>query len=518
MEEQDSINSTTPASKSPAYPRDEVIANCKADLNFLAGISIPDIFKYFFPAIFIAIWGLLIEAVGKNRGLLQLAIGLPRGFAKTAFLKLFTLYCILFTDRNFILIVCNTEQLAMNFIADVIDILESPNMKSLFGDWKLGIEKDTQSLKKFGFRGRDITLAGIGVGTSMRGLNLKFRRPDVIIMDDMQAREDAEQKLVALKQLTWMMGTLMKARSYERCLFVFVGNMYPYEDCILRKLKYNSKWISFICGAILADGKSLWEELRPINDLLAELENDIELGHPEIFYYEVLNDEEAGTVSGIDISKIPAYPQGLDSIEPQGGCIIIDPATGKKQGNDVSIGKILIYDGKPVLRELKVDKYSPLEAIHVSLKMALESGIKVIAVESNAYQYTFLFWFDFVMKQLQIEGSGIQLCELYAGALSKNAKIKDMLANLLKGLILLHPSIREQVVYQIVHWNPLKIHNTDDILDLLAWVYRTIELYGTIMDIVGNVNLQREDSPPALQFFEGELLDSNTETANTLPI
>ena len=507
-----------PETGEAVYSREEVINNCKSDMNFLAGISIPDIFKFFFPAIFIAIWGLLVEAVSKTSGLLQLAIGLPRGFAKTAFLKLFTVYCILFTDRNFILIVCNTEQLAMNFLADVVDILESYNMKRLFGDWRLGIEKDTQGLKKFGFRGRDIILAGIGVGTSMRGLNIKFRRPDVIIMDDMQSKEDAEQKLVAMKQLTWMMGTLMKARSYERCLFVFVGNMYPYEDCILRKLKYNSKWISFICGAILADGKSLWEQLRPINDLLAELENDIALGHPEIFYSEVLNDEEAGTVSGIDISKIPAYPQTLDTIEPQGGCIIIDPATGKKQGNDDSIGKFYIYDGKPVLKELRVGKFSPLEAIHISLKMALESHVKVIAIESNAYQYTFLFWFNFVLEQLQIQGSGIELCELYAGALSKNAKIKDMLANLLKGLILLHPSVRAAVVYQIVHWNPLKTHNTDDILDLLAWIFRAMELYGHSMDIVGSVPLHRDDSPPALQYYGGEALDDTSEVANRLPI
>ena len=500
------------------YSREEVVTNCKADLNFLAGVSIPEIFKYFFPAIFVAIWGLLLEAVGKTSGLLQLAIGIPRGFAKTAFLKLFTIYCILFTDRNFILIVCNTEQLAMNFIADVMDILESPNMTALFGDWRLGIEKDTQSLKKFGFRGRDIIIAGIGVGTSMRGLNLKFRRPDVILMDDMQSKEDAEQKLVAMKQLTWMMGTLMKARSYERCLFVFVGNMYPYEDCILRKLKYNPKWISFICGAILADGKSLWQELRPIADLLDELENDIAMGHPEIFYSEVLNDEEAGTVSGIDISKIPAYPTGLDSIEPQGGCIIIDPATGKKHGNDVAIGRFVIYDGKPILRQLEIGKFSPLESIHVALKMALTHKIKIICVESNAYQYTFLFWFNFVMQQLQIEGSGIMLCELYAGALSKNAKIKDMLANLLKGLILLHPSVRAQVVYQIVHWNPLKLHNTDDILDLLSWIFRAIELYGHDMSIVGSVDLVRDDSPPALQFEGGAAFDEMSETANRLPI
>jgi hypothetical protein len=150
--------------------------------------------------------------------------------------------------------------------------------------------------------------------------------------------------------------------------------------------------------------------------------------------------------------------------------------------------------------------------------MALTHGVKIIGIESNAYQYTFLFWFDFVLRQLQIEGSGIELCELYAGALSKNAKIKDMLANLLKGLILLHPSVRARVVYQIVHWNPLKLHNTDDILDLLAWIFRCIELYGHSMTLVGSVNLTRDDAPAALVYQDGAALDEISDVANRLPI
>lgn len=476
------------SSESAAFDRNQVADLLEKDLNFLSGFCIPDIFKYFFPKLYLVIWDLISEAVRQEKGLLKLAIGLPRGFVKTTFLKLYVVYCVLFTSRNFILIVCNTEALALNFIADVSDILDSINIRNVFGDWSLGKEKDTQSQKKFGFRGRDIIISGIGVGTSMRGLNLKFRRPDVIIMDDMQSREDAENKKVADEQIIWMLGTLLKARSYERCLFLYSGNMYPFEGCILRKLKYDPTWISFICGAILANGESLWPELRPIADLLQELESDMAMGHPEVFYSEVLNDEEAGTVSGVDTSKIPVYPTELDGVEPQGGFIIIDPASGKKQGNDVAIGVFFIYDGIPVLRLISIGKYSPMETIHQALKLAFTLGIKLIAVESNSYQFTLIYWFEHVMQQIQ--GSGIDFVELYAGQMTKNAKIKEMLASLLKGEILLHPEVRSLVVNQIVHWNPLRTNNVDDILDLLAWVHKCIALYGTMMEIVGSVDLK----------------------------
>ncbi len=478
------------------FDKNDTVNLCRQDLNFFAGIAIPEIFKYFYPAIFIAIWNLLVEAVMQEKGMLRLAIGLPRGFAKTAFLKIYVVWCVLFTKRNFILIVCNTEPLSHNFVADVFDILSSPNIKALFGDWSLGCEKDTQGLKKFGFRGRDIIVAGVGAGTSLRGINLKFRRPDVVIMDDMQNREQAENKLVSEALLTWMLGTLLKARNYERCLFVFVGNMYPFEGSILKKLKYNPQWISFICGGILADGKSLWEELRPIADLLADLDHDIAMGRPEIFYSEVQNDEEAGSASGFDVSKIPHCPAHLEANIPDGGVIIIDPASGKATGNDVAIGAFYIYDNKPVFRRLANDKFSPLETIHAALKMAFEMKIKCICVESNAYQSTLLFWFNFVCQQLNI--SGIDFCELNAGGITKNAKIRNGITQLIAGEQYLHEDVRSKVLYQIVHWNPLRQNNDDDVLDLFSWIPKAVELYRYLMELAGSEDLTSPEVPPAL--------------------
>lgn len=478
-----------------AFDRNNVADLCEKDLNFFSGFCIPDIFKSLFPKLYLILWDLITQAVKQDKGLLKLALGLPRGFVKTTWLKLFTVFCILFTNRNFILIVCNTEGLALNFIADVGSILDFINIKKVFGDWNLGMEKDTQHQKTFGFRGRNIALCAIGVGTSMRGLNIKFHRPDVIIMDDMQSRKDASNPTVANEQLVWMIGTLLKARSYERCLFLYSGNMYPFEGCILRKLKYDQTWVSFICGGINDKGESIWPELRSVEDMLAELESDMALGHPEIFYAEVLNDEEAGTVSGIDTSKIPVYPIELDGVEPQGGCIIIDPSSGKKTGNDVAIGVFFIYDGKPVFRMCAVGKFSPLETIHTALKLAFTLGIKVIAVESNAYQFTLIYWFNHVMQQ--VNGTGIDFVELYAGQMSKNSKIKEMLASLLKGEIVLHPEVRSIVVNQIVHWNPLRTSNVDDILDLLAWIHKCIALYGNLMELVGMVDLKMDLTPPA---------------------
>ena len=219
--------------------RDQAVDACRQDLNFFAALCVPDVFEFDFPPVFLAVWQMLTDAAVKKVGQDKLAIGLPRGFGKTILLKLYVVWLILFTDRRFILVVCNTANLAENFISDVVDILSSPNIVRVFGDWRVGLTKDTQPLKKFTFAGRPVTIAALGSGSSLRGLNIKFVRPDSIIMDDMQSREEAESQVESIKVLTWMLGTLLKANNKARCQFTFVGNMYPFDGSILKKLRTN---------------------------------------------------------------------------------------------------------------------------------------------------------------------------------------------------------------------------------------------------------------------------------------
>lgn len=458
--------------------RDEVIKAAKESLNFFAALCIPDVYKFAFPPVFLAIWQILTEGAMKEVGQDKLAIGLPRGFGKTILLKLYVAWLIAFTDRKFIVVVCNTATLAENFIADVMDILSSDNFIRVFGDWRIGEEKDTQALKKFTFRGRPVILAALGSGSSLRGLNIKFVRPDTIIMDDMQSREEAESQVEAGKMLNWMLSTLLKANNKTRCQFTFVGNMYPFDGSILKKLKHNPTWLSFICGAILEDGGSIWPELRTIEDIMDELENDISMGHPEIFFSEVMNDEEAGNRAGIDITKIKMYHETEELVEAEAGFVLIDPSVGKKKSDDVAIGCVLVFDGKPVLWDLAKDKFNPKQQIAKCIEMCMKYNVSVVLVESVAYQATLVFWFNQIKAQMGL--GGINALEIYPGVASKNTRIMNALKLLVSESrdLMLHPRVKSQITHQIVHWNPLKSKNIDDALDILAYAPEALSKFG----------------------------------------
>lgn len=455
--------------------RSEAVKLAKESLDFLAMLAIPAVFVYNFPLVLQSAWQLLLKYAQYNLDFPQLALGIPRGHGKTALIKLYILWCILFGKTKFILVIGSTAALAENIIADVAAMLNEPNIIAVFGDWKLSQEVDRQNLKKFGFRGRNIVIAAIGAGGALRGMNVGNERPDMIVFDDVQTKECSESPVESASLERWMIGTAMKAKSPAGCTFIFAGNMYPGTNSILKKLKSNATWIKFISGAILADGTALWPELRPLDSLIKELDNDIAMGHPEIFFSEVMNDTEAGINTQVDFSKVASWPYSNDDL-PQGKFIIIDPAGEKKRSDMTAIGYFEMYDGVPGLVRIVEKKLSPGNTIREALLLALQTDTKIIAVEGTGYQASLLYWFVEVCKTIGIEG--IQCVEVYPGTTSKNGRIATMLTALTAKEVLLHTNVRSQVLHQISNWNSLKRDNVDGLLDLLTYAPAVIKNYG----------------------------------------
>lgn len=469
----------------------EIHTTAKESLDFLAALIMPLVFRFLFPPVFKSVWQWLRDYANKPRTFPQLALGLPRGFGKTTLMKLFIMYCILFTGKKFILIISASAKLAENILSDVQDMLEEPNIKKVFGDWRMGLEKDTQSLKKFGFRGRNITIAAIGAETSLRGLNIKNERPDIMIFEDIQSRECADSEVQSTNLENWMVGTAMKAKSPHGCMFLFVANMYPTKWSILRRLKHNPRWIKFIAGGILADGTSLWEELQPVEQLMSEFENDLAMGKPEIFYAEVLNDENAASNNLINLDKLPEIPC-IEGDIPAGNFIIIDPATDKIGSDAVSIGYFEIHDARSVMMHVEEGRFSPGETIRRALTLALTYNCRLIACEANAYQYSLLYWFEFICQQMGL--IGIEIVPIYSGVKAKNNRILTMLKGYAAGEQFVHPDSRLAVHSQIVSFNPLKRDNTDGILDLLTYTQKVIEEFGEFVIANNLIESQNYDA------------------------
>lgn len=437
----------------------------KVDINFFAGLCMPDVCIYALPSFYIMIWQLLANRKPKDIGrIIRFALGLPRGHAKTTFIKILITWLIVYDKVTFVLIVCANETLAENLLSDIDDILSSPNIEAIYGSWSAAKSQDAMDQKKAAYHSRPVVLAAKGAGSSLRGLNIKNHRPDLIFCDDAQTRENDDSPTERLKLLRWLTHTLFKCIEPKGDrLIIYVGNMYS-EDCILKKLQDNPSWVSLVTGAILDTGEPLWPELHSLDSLMESFEHDEALGEAELWFAEIMNDPKAAGKSLLN-DPLPVCPYELDEIEPDGVYLTIDPAGFKEVSDDNVISCHWVYDGKDIVtRRVYGDEIAdPEQLIIQALMMALEEGASLIGVEDVGYQQTLQFWFTKYIAEYKI--TELTIVPLNPHGRSKEARIRQYIAELYAGNAYQGPDARPAFVFQAQKYKIGAKKNKDDILD-----------------------------------------------------
>lgn len=452
------------------------------DFHFFAGLCLPHIVRYPFPPLYVQLWVLIVQAVSRKDQdaavrIIRYALGLPRGFAKTTFLKILATWLIVYDKITFMLIIGATERLAHNFLQDVDDILASPNIEAVYGAWTINKATDNKETKTAVYRKRRIVLMAAGAGTAVRGMNLFNERPDFLLCDDMQTKENADSETESASLLDWFTGTLLKLVDPFFSTVVYSGNMYPI-NCILALLVENPYWTSIMTGAILEDQKSLWEEVKPLTALYAEFKHDEALGKGHIWFAEMMNQPIMDRISLLPQGTVPQPPISQDLWFPFAGFITIDPAGLKKTSDDnvimaahvispayVGVKKLIVGD-----TDLEYPAKTPLEVIKSTVKIALELNIRVILVEGVAYQSTLIFWFKVVLEEQGLNNH-FHFIEVSPRGQQKERRIVNSVAHLLAGdWFFMETEARQRYIYQALAYKIGKPKQRDDILDACAYI------------------------------------------------
>lgn len=444
------------------------------DINFFASLALPQVMLSSLPPFYMAVWQILVTRKPEELGrILRFALGLPRGHAKTTFVKIVITWLIVYDRVTFALIICATESLAEQLLADVNDMLGSSNIEAVYGPWSSGLSTDTKELKKAAYHRRPVVLAAKGAGTALRGLNIKHARPDLIFCDDMQTRENDESPTDRIRLRRWMVATLLKvvAPRGDR-LIIYAGNMYS-EECILKQLQTNPGWTSLITGAILDTGEPLWPELHSLSELMESYYHDEALGEADVWFAEVMNDPKNSARSLLQ-DTLPVCPHP-EEVVPDGVFITVDPAGFKDISDDNVVVVHGVYDGKGLILDSIVgasDPFHPItdpeKLVVETLRKALQHGASLIGVEDVGYQQTLQFWFTKYINEWQI--SGIEVVPLNPHGRSKESRIRLFIAELYaENYYIADTATRAAFVWQATKYKIGAKKNRDDLLDAAAY-------------------------------------------------
>jgi len=436
---------------------------CKTDFNFFAGLCLTNQFLFPFPRYYVALFFFIVNAVSSDqlRRILRLALGLPRGFAKTTFLKVVVVWLIVHDKFSFFVICCAAEDKAQNFISDVYNILCSPNIVALYGDFQKKKIEDNKTTKQAFYRGRMVILYAIGVGSNIRGINIGNERPDFLLCDDAQTKENAKNPTLSQELLEWFTGTFFKVVTPFKSVICFVGNMTD-VTCVLYKLKEHPDWMSLITGCILENGESLWPELHPIESLINGFFHDEALGEGDTWFAEMMNDPVAKS------DALLTGPLPIDRfeyiIEPEAAFVTLDPAGFKDGADDNVLTGHQILNGKYYVAEMDGGKWDPGTCVKNGIKMLMRINGNILGVESVAYQSTFAYWFNEYCKQEHI--NGIEAIPLPIPHVAKEKRIRAFVKEMYAGeYSFLRDIDRQRFTWQASMYRSGKKKNKDDWLD-----------------------------------------------------
>lgn len=436
----------------------------KTDINFFASLLIPQVMVSMFPDFYIGLFRILTKRDRINIGkILRFALGLPRGHAKTTFIKVIIAWLIVYDKISFAVIICANQDLANELLQDVSDMLSSPNAELIYGSWGAQLSTDSKELKKAIYHNRSVILAAKGAGTAIRGINIKHKRPDFIFCDDAQTKENDDSPTDSVKFRKWLVATFKIIAPRGDRLIVYVGNMYS-ENCVLFQLKKNKSWVSLITGAIKEDGTPLWPELHSLESLMESYFHDEALGEAEVWFAEVMNDP-VNKATSLITGVIEEF-DGADMV-PDGVFITVDPAGFRKVSDDNVIAVHYVHDGKGAIADLDAGNKDPEQLIMQTLRLALHHGASLIGIEDTAYQQTLLFWMNKYIAEWGIQG--VTVVPLKHAGRSKEARIRLFVAELIAGNYKLFAAIRAAYIWQAMQYKIGKKDNKDDILDACAY-------------------------------------------------
>ncbi len=435
-----------------------------------------------------------LPALVKDKKGRKLAIAAPRGEAKSTVISLFfVLWCLAFKKKHYICLIADAIGQAATLLECIkAELIANPRLAmdypELCGEgplWQIGtiVTKQNQKLEAF------------GSGKRIRGLRHGSRRPDLVLIDDVENDENVLSLDQRDKTESWILKALVYLGPPDGSMdMIMIGTLLHYDSVLARMMK-NSLWESQRFQAILQwpHRMDLWETFETIlkssgeaaalayyhNDQ-REMDKGAVVSWPQVrplvnlmllraqdhsaFACEIQNDPVASDLAPFH-GCITFWVNRLREWLFFGAC---DPSLGKSKKGDPSALLVGGYNRTTgILDVVEANIVQRVPDVIISDLIALQREYNCLAwlVENVAFQ-------DFFKEVLVAESARLG-CPIPAygdsSRVAKEVRILSLQPHVKNGLIRLHAS-QTTLFEQLSHY-PKAGH--DDGPDALEMLWRT---------------------------------------------
>ena len=340
-------------------------------------------------------------------GRLELVVGrftqlrIPRGFSKTTLRNAATLYRLLY---KFSRVIVYTSETATHSEGQLINIRAELEgnlpLRTIFGD----LRPDQRTGLKWTNEHIDCTngvsLVARGSGAQVRGLLIRGWRPDDVVCDDVENREDVKNPELRRKLREWLYNDVMPAMDAlnPNATLTVLGTLL-HREALLKTIELDPRFTTITFAARMPSGELLWPAKMSEAKILAEKAGYAAAGMLPSFYLEYMNEERveegAPFQSRYIQHGVPAEQEELTY------AIALDPAIGERKPGRKrpdfaaivvaaisSRGRIFVVDTwgrQGTTPREQIDQYFIMRERYAKGGAAVRSG-----VESTAFQRALL--------------------------------------------------------------------------------------------------------------------------------
>lgn len=287
--------------------------------------------KFIYPELFYSKFSKLHKQIFNtiDSGANKIAIAAPRGIGKTTIARTLVSKRLHYRDLDFAVYISNSATFAEMQTENLKrELLYNQMAKKFFGSIKdsdIPSEmEDIFSRAAWVAYGKTLVLPR-GSGQQIRGLNWNGKRPQLIVVDDLENKEEVRNPDIRKNQKEWFFGDVMKSVSqYDRDWSVVYIDTLKHEDALLQLLIDSDDWTTLELSICTEALESLDPGYMTTAEIKAEYEEHKQKGLLDVFYMERMN-RVFGEHSPFKVEYFRYYDEPLkaDGIE---NILIVDPA------------------------------------------------------------------------------------------------------------------------------------------------------------------------------------------------
>lgn len=326
----------------------------------------------------------------------NIAIEMFRESGKSSYaLRTFPLHCLCYPDKklSYIVIIKQNQRMAGCKIKDIInEYLANPLLKhNLVAIKEQSVRVFSVDVKNADGEIINVRIEGFGKGASIRGLSNQDRRPDIVILDDIQDKDDSRSETILSADWDWFLSDIVFLGRTSR-IFIIGNNLG--EKCVIERCISHAKQLGFtpVKIPVMKDNIPAWPEQQSLEQILNERQNYEQMGKLDIWMAEKMCCAVAQENQIFDPNDYRYYSADLkfDMLNRLNLYACLDPACSTK---DTACYRAITLtgvdpDNKWFLLDCPFGRWQPDETINHIFDMVVKYRLKTFYIEKGWWEQT----------------------------------------------------------------------------------------------------------------------------------